>query len=215
MLEEPCLSVGAGCKIMRPAGNRETMAKPRNPHEDAVAAQRLEDLFRTHHKAVVAYARRRAAPESVDDVVAETFLVAWRRLDRVPADLPLPWLLAIARNVIATQRRSASRRAALNGRLQASARRRPNAQSAEPSTGIVATTLARLSERDREVLTLIGWDGLSPREAAAVLGELPSTFYVRLHRAKRRFRRLLDEAAERPSDVRIIPVSQEAKEPIP
>lgn len=191
------------------------MVEPSDSREDAIAAQRLEALFRAHYKAVVAYVRRRAAPESVDDVVAETFLVAWRRLDRVPSDSPLPWLLAIARNIVATQRRASSRRDALYARLQASV----GEQAADPlgvehPTGAVAAALARLSEKDREALTLIGWDGLRPREAAAVMGEIPSAFYVRLHRAKRRLRRLLDESPERSSDAPVS-YSSEAKEPIP
>jgi len=191
------------------------MAEPSDSPEDRVAAKRLEVLFRAHHKAVVAYVRRRAAPESVDGVVAETFLVAWRRLDHVPADSPLPWLLAIARNVVATQRRAAFRRDALYLRMQESVSgQAADALSVEPSTGDVAAALARLGEKDREALTLIGWDGLRPREAAAVMGEMPSTFYVRLHRAKRRLRRLLDEPRERSSDLPVAHTS-EAKEPIP
>jgi RNA polymerase sigma-70 factor, ECF subfamily len=148
-------------------------------------------------------------------VVAETFLVAWRRLDRVPADSPLPWLLAIARNIVASQRRASSRRDALYLRLRESVGdQAADALSVEPPTGAVAAALARLGEKDREALTLIGWDGLRPREAAAVVGEIPSAFYVRLHRAKRRLRRLLDEPPERSSDAPA-PHVLEAKEPIP
>jgi RNA polymerase sigma-70 factor (ECF subfamily) len=191
----------------------KVMAKRNKGREDAVAVERLEVLFRAHHKAVLAYVRRRAAHESVDDVVAETFLVAWRRLDRVPADSPLPWLLAIARKVVATQRRSELRRDALYLRLQATLGCQvTDGLSAEPSTGAMAAALARLNDKDREALTLIGWDGLRPREAAAVMGEIPSAFYVRLHRAKRRLRRLLDEPAERSSEVPL-PHELEAKEP--
>lgn len=190
------------------------MAKSRDSREDG--AQRLEELFRAHHKAVVAFVRRRAAAEGVDDVVAETFLVAWRRLDRVPADSPLPWLLAIARNVLATQRRAGLRRDALHARLQASVRTNGAEASSdtEPAESGVAAALGRLSEKDREVLTLIGWDGLRPREAAKVLGESPGTFYVRLHRAKRRFRRLLDEQSPERSSAVPVTCSTEAKEPI-
>jgi hypothetical protein len=62
---------------------------------------RFDALFRDHHPVVRAYARRRVPPEVVDDVVSETFLVVWRRLDDVP-EAPLPWLLAVARNVVGT-----------------------------------------------------------------------------------------------------------------
>ncbi len=71
----------------------------RNAAVGAEAARaRFEGLFRDHHVAVVAYVRRRAPQDAVDDIVGETFLVAWRRLDCVPGE-ELPWLLAVARNV--------------------------------------------------------------------------------------------------------------------
>ncbi len=171
------------------------MSKLGDRHEQPIrAAGQLEVLFRSHYAAVVAYVRRRAPAESVDDVVAETFLVAWRRLEHVPTE-SLPWLLAVARNVIATQRRGTARRRALHSRLQSAAVETVE-QLSVAELGPVAAALASLSEKDREALTLIAWDGLRPSQAAAVLGESPSTFRVRLHRAKRRLRRLLGEHRE-------------------
>ncbi|HYB29806.1 MAG TPA: sigma-70 family RNA polymerase sigma factor [Solirubrobacteraceae bacterium] len=157
---------------------------------------RFEQLFRRHHSAVVAYVRRRGSGESVDDVVGETFRVAWRRLDRVPVE-ELPWLLGVARNVLATHRRGAIRRRALALRVGSVAA--PTATGSEASGGVDAiddrllAALAKLSAKDREALTLIAWDGLEPHEAALVLGESPGRFRVRLHRARRRLRRLLEE----------------------
>ena len=157
---------------------------------------RFERLFRRHHGAVVAYVRRRAPAEGVDDVVGETFLVAWRRLDGVP-DEELPWLLGVARNVLATQRRGAHRRRALTLRLGTAAPAGTDGAEPAPSVdgvdGRLLAALANLSEKDREALTLTAWDGLEPHEAAAVLGDSPAAFRVRLHRARGRFRRLLDE----------------------
>jgi RNA polymerase sigma-70 factor (ECF subfamily) len=129
----------------------------------------------------------------VDDAVGEAFLVAWRRLDHVPAE-PLPWLLAVARNILATQRRGSRRRDALVLRLRGA---EPLMYTPSPSVGDgdgrVLEALARLGEKDREALTLIAWDGLTPQQAAGVLRETPGTFRVRLHRARQRLRRLLDE----------------------
>lgn len=197
------------------AGNKQVMAAPQQDPDDVTRAGAFEPLFREHYRPVLAYVRRRAASEDVDDVVADTFLVAWRRIERVPRDSPLPWLLAVARKTIATQRRGAARRDALHSRLQSSIGGEAESSSlGEPSTGAVAAALARLGPKDREALTLIGWDGLRPRDAAAVMGEVPSAFYVRLHRAKRRLRRLLDEAAEEPSNSRFAH-ALETKEPIP
>src|SRR4029450_2647016 len=68
-------------------------------------------MFRECYPVVRAYARRRAAPDAAQDVVADTFLVAWRRLEDVPEDA-LPWLYGVARRVLANQRRSAARGAA-------------------------------------------------------------------------------------------------------
>ncbi len=106
------------CNDGTSAGERWVMAGPGNAHDrHARAAERFEQLFRSHHRAVAAHARRRAPGDTSDDVVASTFLVAWRRLDEVPAD-SLPWLLAVARNVIATQQRGSRRRGALRLRLE-------------------------------------------------------------------------------------------------
>jgi RNA polymerase sigma-70 factor, ECF subfamily len=67
-------------------------------------ARRFEELFRSNYRAVLAYALRRADPETADEVVADTFLVCWRRLDEVPARA-LPWLLGVARRCLANRRR--------------------------------------------------------------------------------------------------------------
>lgn len=155
----------------------------------------LERLFRRHYRDVALYVRRRAEPDLVDDVVAETFLVAWRRLDEVPVDAR-PWLLGVARKTLSTQRRSTARRQALVARLewaQGSAER--SDQSGELR---VAEALMRLSEKDREAITLVAWDGLSSGEAALVVGQSPIAFRVRLHRAKRRLRERLDAQDEAP-----------------
>ena len=69
---------------------------------------RFEELFREHYRAVRGYALRRAPGDLAQDAVSETFLVAWRRLDDVPADA-LPWLYGVARRVLANQRRSIDR----------------------------------------------------------------------------------------------------------
>jgi RNA polymerase sigma-70 factor, ECF subfamily len=138
---------------------------------------------------VLAYARRRTSAALADDVAAETFAVAWRRARDIPAE-PLPWLLGVARRVLSTQRRSGARRDRLRGRLSEAA---PLADLPEDA-GRVAEALNRLSERDREAILLIAWEGLAPREAAGVLGVTPAVFSVRLHRARRRVRAVLERS---------------------
>jgi RNA polymerase sigma-70 factor (ECF subfamily) len=131
---------------------------------------RFERVFRSQYPTVAGYVRRRADPGLVDDLVNEVFLVAWRRLDEVP-EHPRPWLLAVARNVLGTHIRGARRTRAL----------------AE-----VAAALAALRPKDCEALMLVTWEGLAPTEAAEVLGESAASFRVRLHRARSRFRKVLE-----------------------
>jgi RNA polymerase sigma factor (sigma-70 family) len=146
----------------------------------------LEALFRLHHAEVRAYVRRRNPGAAADDAVAETFLVAWRRLEEIGED-PLPWLLAVARRVLANQRRGEKRRTALVQRLTgtdpaiAPGWEPPAAMSPE-----LAAALAGLSPREREALLLVAWEGLEPGRAARAAGCSPAAFRVRLHRARRR-----------------------------
>jgi RNA polymerase sigma factor (sigma-70 family) len=146
--------------------------------------ERFRRLYEEHGDAVLRYARRRTSPETAEDVLAETFVVAWRRLDRVPAE-PRGWLLAVARRVLANQRRGDSRREALVAKL---ARAPVRYAPPDPATTDPALTaaLATLAESDHEILALVHWDGLTPREAATVLGCTPLAARTRLHRARRR-----------------------------
>jgi RNA polymerase sigma-70 factor (ECF subfamily) len=146
-------------------------------------SQRFDQLFRAHYARVLSYARRRTSPSVADDVVAETFLTAWRRLDDIPRD-ELPWLLGVARRVIANQHR----REATQQRIRHRVAREPvdEAGSASLPDPDLPRALAELSDRDRELLTLVAWDGLSAAEAARVVGCSPATARVRLHRARRR-----------------------------
>ena len=155
------------------------------------ARARFEALYREHAGAVRAYARRRSGARTADDVVADVFVVAWRRLEDIPDD-PLPWLLGVARRVLANQRRSAARDEALRGRMiseQISLASGVPARSG--SDGAVLRALDALGERDREVLLLIGWEGLEAGQAARALGVRRNTFAARLYRARRRFARAL------------------------
>jgi RNA polymerase sigma-70 factor, ECF subfamily len=145
----------------------------------------FEDLFSTHYRAVRAYAMRRGAGAALEDVLAETFLVAWRRVDEVPAD-PLPWLLGTARRVLANQRRGGRRRAALGNRLREDLATDPGGGLSLPPglSDELAAALAKLSDRQREALLLVAWEGLSPQQAACAAGCSAATFRVRFHRAR-------------------------------
>lgn len=158
----------------------------------------FEKLFRANHDKILAYALRRAHPGDAEDIVAETFAVAWRRFDAIPPD-PLPWLYGVARRTLANSRRTTRRRAHLTSRLAAdlgsSSRTDPDPADRLDATAMRAA-LDALMERDREALMLVAWEGLDHRRAALVLGISPETFAVRLHRARRRLQTELDRLAE-------------------
>jgi len=147
---------------------------------------------------VHAYAVRHTDADEAEDVVAETFLVAWRRLADVPGD-PLPWLLVVARNTLANRRRSAYRHRVLElelARLIRVARPADAADVPVQARDEVLRAVARLSDTEREAVLLAAWDGLSPQQAALVAGCSVDAFTKRLSRARAR----LSEAAERPPD---------------
>jgi RNA polymerase sigma factor (sigma-70 family) len=164
-------------------------------------SRRFEAMFASYSSDIVAYCGWRAGSASdAQDAVAEVFLTAWRRLDDVPdGEAARVWLYATARRVIANQRRSSRRRSALHERLALEAlvvAPRPSPAS-DREKALVHEALRRLELRDREILLLAEWEGLSPREIATVLGCLTVTARGRLHRARRRFRAVFEELAAR------------------
>jgi RNA polymerase sigma factor (sigma-70 family) len=150
--------------------------------------ERFEALFAAYSSDVVAYCGWRAGSASdAQDAVAEVFLTAWRRLDDLPeGEAARIWLYATARRVLANQRRSVRRRLALQERLVGAVD--APTQAREPRDELVHEALRRLGARDREVLLLAEWEGLSPAQIAEVVGCRPVTARGRLHRARRRFR---------------------------
>ncbi|TQJ92795.1 RNA polymerase sigma factor [Streptomyces sp. SLBN-31] len=155
---------------------------------------RFKVVYRESYHAVTRYLARRLAPELVDDAASEVFTIAWERWS-TRRGAALPWLYGIARRVAANVRRSRARRDRLADRL----RHEKNLVRGEEAGAELqvlermgaARILARLPERDREVLMLVSWDGLEPAEAAQALGCSRATFTVRLHRARRRLEREL------------------------
>jgi RNA polymerase sigma-70 factor, ECF subfamily len=156
------------------------------------STERFRSLFAETERDVLAYVLRRVdRAEDAADVVAETFLVAWRRLDRVPAgDGGRLWLYGVARRQLANQRRGEQRRLRLADRLRAelplaiAGARGPE----DRRVAAVHAALARLEEEDREILRLSSWEGLAPAEIAAAMGLPGVTVRSRLHRARKRLR---------------------------
>lgn len=160
----------------------------------------FERCFDEHYVKIFAFAMRRVpGRESAEDVVADTFAIAWRRRDRIP-DAALPWLFAIATNVIANQARSSGRRHSLDLRLaQEASVSGPGGDPADSLAGRdeLAAAFGELEEGDRELLRLVAWEGLSTGEAAAVVGCSPGAARVRLHRARRKLAKELKNAGRR------------------
>jgi RNA polymerase sigma-70 factor (ECF subfamily) len=163
---------------------------------DSGRNRRFDALFAEWAADIVAYCGWRAASATdAQDAVAEVFLTAWRRLDDVPdGEAARIWLYATARRVLANQRRSSARRQALQERLASEAVTRPaEAQPVAREDALVHEALGRLGARDREVLLLAEWEGLTPAQIASVVGCLTVTARGRLHRARRRFRAAYEE----------------------
>lgn len=163
------------------------------------AADLFEDAYRDCGTAVLGYALRRSSSrEDALDVVAETFATAWRRRDDLPMD-PVevrPWLFGIARRCLANAARGTRRADRLGARLAASfdagAVPDPSAlHEHRAENRRVRAALDQLAADDRELVTLIAWEGLGPAEAATVLGLTPGAARVRLHRARTRLRAVL------------------------
>lgn len=155
---------------------------------DDLRSARFEAIFDQTYEPVLAYARRRA-PGDADDIVAETFTVAWRRLEDIPRDA-LPWLYGVARRVLSQERRAGRRREALLLRMQSHSRALGTRDAA--SERPVLDALAQLGARDREAILLVAWEGLSAERAAKAMGCSTVAFRVRLHRARARLRAHLE-----------------------
>ncbi|MFI7444887.1 RNA polymerase sigma factor [Nonomuraea indica] len=155
------------------------------------ARDRFEAIYNAHYPAIHQYATRRTdSPEDTADVMSETFLTAWRRIADVPeGEAARLWLYGVARRVLANQRRGQSRRAGLAERLKdASSAARP---SGPDGLDHVREAFDGLPARDRDVLALACWEGLTGPEIGKVLGCTATAARIRLHRARKRLAKAL------------------------
>ncbi|WP_250006744.1 RNA polymerase sigma factor [Actinoplanes sp. M2I2] len=185
---------------------------------DSGNEERFRRVYAGNFEPLLAYAVRRVDhPEDAADVVAETFLIAWRRGADLPGgDETRLWLYGVARRVLANQHRGGRRRerlaARLRERLAAVVVTDPAAEASRRVT--VHAALARLGEVDREVLRLTAWEGLEPREIAEVLGVSAAAVRTRLTRARSRLRDLLGDEFGRAGhvlDVLALPAPKERR----
>ena len=163
--------------------------------------ERFDALFREHVAGIGSYCRWRSlSVADAEDAVAEVFLIAWRRLDDVPAGFEARlWLYGTARRVLANQTRASRRRGRLSEKLTVQP---APVETDDALAGRVHEALDALAAGDREILLLAEWEGLTAAEIARVVHRPPVTVRVRLHRARARFRAAFKappaEAAEVP-----------------
>lgn len=157
----------------------------------------LGHLFTAHSRAVRAYAWRRVQPDTVDDIVAEVFSIAWRDRARVPTDRALPWLYRTAAHVLSHHHRAACRRTLREQRTAVFAEVPDDADAVTDSV-LVASALDQLDDADAEILRLAYWEDLPAPDIALVLGATPGAVRTRLTRARGRLRAILDAAGVGP-----------------
>jgi RNA polymerase sigma-70 factor (ECF subfamily) len=178
------------CRTVRRAGPAGTLVgvtpDDRRDRFEAVAALVTEPVRR--------FLARRTDADTADDVLAETLLVCWRRLDDVPdGDEALPWAYAVARNALANADRGARRQRRLAHRITVVDPPREAAPEPDPGLERVTEALARLRPDEAELLRLWAWEQLGPSEIATVLGLTPNAVSIRLHRARGKLREILEE----------------------
>ena len=161
---------------------------PPDPRRD-----RFEELFGAHREAVLGYLHRRTdSGHDAADLLADTFLIAWRRLDDVPSGVQTrPWLYGVARRVLANHRRGEGRRHALATKLRQELTELDGTDRSLPDDTPAARAFSALPEQDRELLSLVAWEDLDTAQIATVLGITRNAVRIRLHRARKRFAKLL------------------------
>jgi len=165
---------------------------------DTEREKRMRSLVALVAEPVRRYLHRRTDAATADDVLGDTLLVCWRRLDDVPDDA-LPWAIVVARQCLSNAQRAERRRARLIGRIiaidppPAAADDNPAASTLDGTTADarLTTALARLRRDDAEILRLWAWDELTSPQVAVVLGISANAAAIRLHRAKARLKKEL------------------------
>jgi RNA polymerase sigma-70 factor (ECF subfamily) len=181
--------------------------------DDQDRVDAFEALYRSTLPLIRSYARRRTTADVAEDVVAHTYLTAWRRYDEAVAG-GLPWLYRTAHLTLANHLRAERRQVRVADLVGSTADAwQPDGSDEHAERSVVLAAIQRLSEADRELLLLVYWERLSVKAVAVVLGCRPGTAAVRLHRARRTLREALsdppdDETRAHPSPVVPSPVAE-------
>ncbi len=157
----------------------------------------LARIVATHRQPLLRYALRRLYDYSAaEDLVAETFVVAWRRFDEIPErEQELFWLYGVAGHILLNTLRGRQRSFRLELRL-ASVREldQDMPRYSEQDIKLLMAALERLRSEERELLHLIYWEHLSYRDVGRVLGCSEKAAGIRVSRARQHLRQLINEA---------------------
>lgn len=184
-------------------GSRQVPPRTRDGQAGALSEEAVfEAFYERHYPDIVRFLLRRGAGDDAPDLTADTFAVAWRRRSQwleLPAERRIAWLYSVARKVLANAGRASRRSAGLAERLAGRERVRQGRDAPDQGTATaerlaVAEAFARLSAADQELIRLVAWDGLTPSQAAEVLGCRLGTLTSRLHGARTRLKKHLDSA---------------------
>ncbi len=170
------------------------------PDAEQLRRHRFEAVYAAYHGPVLGYVLRRTEnPDDAADVIADTFLTAWRRLEDVPPDPAARlWLYGVARRVLANHHRGQRRRSALADRLRADLANRYQPPGYTGELAQIAHAFRRLPGGEREILALSAWEGLDPGQIATVLDCSRNAVRVRLHRARKRLAQELADSHAHP-----------------
>ena len=149
--------------------------------------RRFERIYADHYNEVLRYCLRRTKREDALDAAADTFVVAWRRREDMPADRPLPWLYGVAHKVLGNQRRTRIRQRRTEERLRTVAPDPDPGPEPQVVRGAeerqVLDALAVLRPHDREIIRLAAWEELSRDEIATAFDCTPNAATKQLNRA--------------------------------
>ncbi|SDS94435.1 RNA polymerase sigma-70 factor, ECF subfamily [Actinoplanes derwentensis] len=157
---------------------------------------RFETLAPAVIDAVRRYLARRTDPATADDVLSETLLICWRRLDEMPEE-HLPWAYGVARNCLANAERGRRRQFRLFSRI---ARLDPPVAVIDgpgPPDDDLGRAMRELTVKDAEILRLWAWEDLPPAQIATVMGITANAASIRLHRARQKLRDALGKTGDR------------------
>ena len=157
--------------------------------------ERFEQLVNVHGDDIANYFRRRCFPlpqADVGDLVEETLVIVWRRLDELSEEALFPWTMGVARNVLRNAKRSSRRRIHYESSVRVQGAVAP-AEEFVVANESIRTAMKALGRLEREVLTLHFWDGLSTEEIGLSLSISSRAAAVALSRAQQHLRALMGE----------------------